>query len=101
MFKSLDSIASVVGNFMYLTISKFKQVLRSQKGLDYNTDVYEPMQCLYIQERWMVSYTVPICYSCWCLRLDWLTLLCSVHLPIELSDLSKPFKFARLKGLKG
>ena len=38
MFKSLDSIASVVGIFMYLTISKFKQVLRSRKGLDYNTD---------------------------------------------------------------
>ena len=33
MFKSLDSIASVVGIFMYLTISKFKQVLRSRKGL--------------------------------------------------------------------
>ena len=32
MFKSLDSIASVVGIFMYLTISKFKQVLRSRKG---------------------------------------------------------------------
>ena len=40
MFKSLDSIASVVGIFMYLTISKFKQVLRSRKGLDYNTDLY-------------------------------------------------------------
>ena len=39
MFKSLDSIASVVGFFMYLTISKFKQVLRSQKCLDYNTGV--------------------------------------------------------------
>ena len=38
MFKSLDSIASVVGIFMYLTISKFKQVLRSRKGLYYNTD---------------------------------------------------------------
>ena len=38
MFKSLDSIASVVGIFMYLTISQFKQVLRSQKSLDYNTD---------------------------------------------------------------
>ena len=37
MFKSLDSIASVVGIFMYPTISKFKQVLRSRKGLDYNT----------------------------------------------------------------
>ena len=37
MFKSLDSIASVVGIFMYLIISKFKQVLRSRKGLDYNT----------------------------------------------------------------
>ena len=37
MFKSLDSIASVVGIFMYLTISQFKQVLRSRKGLDYNT----------------------------------------------------------------
>ena len=37
MFKSLDSVASVVGIFMYLTISKFKQVLRSRKGLDYNT----------------------------------------------------------------
>ena len=33
MFKSLDSIASVVGIFMYLTISKFKQVLRSRKDL--------------------------------------------------------------------
>ena len=33
MFTSLDSIASVVGIFMYLTISKFKQVLRSRKGL--------------------------------------------------------------------
>ena len=38
MFKSLDSIASVVGIFMYLTISTFKQVLRSRKGLDYNTE---------------------------------------------------------------
>ena len=38
MFKSLDSIASVVGIVMYLTISKFKQVLRSRKDLDYNTD---------------------------------------------------------------
>ena len=37
MFKSLDSIASVVGIFMYLTISEFKQVPRSRKGLDYNT----------------------------------------------------------------
>ena len=44
MFKSLDSIASVVGIFMYLTISKFKQVLRSRKGLDYNTAIfYKPM----------------------------------------------------------
>ena len=33
MFKSLGSIASVVGMFMYLTISKLKQVLRSWKGL--------------------------------------------------------------------
>ena len=33
MFKSLESIASVVGIVMYLTISKFKQVLRSRKGL--------------------------------------------------------------------
>ena len=33
MFKSLDLIASVVGIFMYLTISIFKQVLRSRKGL--------------------------------------------------------------------
>ena len=40
MFKSLDSIAAVVGIFMYLTISKFKQVLRSRKGLDYNTGGY-------------------------------------------------------------
>ena len=39
MFKSLDSIASVVGMFMYLTISKLKQVLRSRKGLDYNTGI--------------------------------------------------------------
>ena len=40
MFKSLDSIASVVGMFMYLTISKLKQVLRSRKGLDYNTAIH-------------------------------------------------------------
>ena len=39
MVKSLDSIASVVGIFMYLTISKFKQVLRSRKGVDYNTGI--------------------------------------------------------------
>ena len=37
MFKSLDSIALVVGIFMYLTISQFKQVLGSRKGLDDNT----------------------------------------------------------------
>ena len=37
MFKSLDSAVSVVGICMYMTISKFKQVLRSRKGLDYNT----------------------------------------------------------------
>ena len=36
----IDSIASVVGIFMYLTISKFKQVLRSRKGLDYNTGTF-------------------------------------------------------------
>ena len=34
MFKSLDSVVVI---FMYLTISKFKQALRSRKGLDYNT----------------------------------------------------------------
>ena len=39
MFKSLHSIASVVGIFMCLAISKFKQVLRSRKGLNYNTGV--------------------------------------------------------------
>ena len=33
MVKSVDSIASVVRIFMYLTISKLKQVLRSRKGL--------------------------------------------------------------------
>ena len=44
MFKSLDSIASVVGLFMYLTISKFKQVLRSRKGLDYNTVFRSPVR---------------------------------------------------------
>ena len=37
MFKSLDSIASAVGIFMHLTISNFKQVPRSRKGLVYNT----------------------------------------------------------------
>ena len=50
MFKSLDSIASVVGIFMYLTISKFKQVLRSRKGLDYNTDENKVIQC-YLLEK--------------------------------------------------
>ena len=41
MFKSLDSITSVVGIFMYLTISKFKQVLRSrlQNNTAYNLHV--------------------------------------------------------------
>ena len=43
MFESLDSIASVVGIFMYLTISKFKQVPMSRKGLDYNTASYNTM----------------------------------------------------------
>ena len=56
MFKSLDSIASVVGIFMYLTISKFKQVLRSQKGLDYNTDLRHPVilkgNGLYLEINW-------------------------------------------------
>ena len=44
MFKLLDSTASVVEIFMYLTISKFKQVLRSRKGLDYNTAQYTPWE---------------------------------------------------------
>ena len=30
----------------------------------------------------------------------YLTLLCTVHFAIELSDLSKPFKFARLKSFE-
>ena len=43
MFKSLDSTASVVGIFMYLTISKFTEVSeRSQKGVDYNTEMNIP-----------------------------------------------------------
>ena len=47
MFKSLDSIASVhvVGIFMYLTISKFKQVMKSRKGLDYNTGYLQEWMC--------------------------------------------------------
>ena len=43
MFKSLDyslGTVHVVGIFIYLTISKFKQVLRSRKGLDYNTGLF-------------------------------------------------------------
>ena len=32
------TLASADGIFMYMTISKFKQVLRSRKSLDYNTD---------------------------------------------------------------
>ena len=58
MFKLLDSIASVVGIFMYLTISKFKQVLRSRKGLDYNTGA----QCTGLgksHKRDMVPVTFP------------------------------------------
>ena len=35
----IDSIASAVRIFMYQTISKFKQVLRSRKGLDYKTEM--------------------------------------------------------------
>ena len=40
MFKSLDSIASVVGFLCTWQFKQIKQVLRSQKGLDYNTDLY-------------------------------------------------------------
>ena len=47
MFKSLDFIASVVGIFMYLTISKIKQVLRSWKGLVYNTGSESPTKVYY------------------------------------------------------
>ena len=50
MFKSLDSIASVVGICMHLTISKFKQLLRSRKGLDYNTGLEQQThlkKCVY------------------------------------------------------
>ena len=60
MFKSLDSIASVVGIFMYLTISKFKQVLRSRKGLDYNTGSHRHSHILmeepFTQEKWPCPY---------------------------------------------
>ena len=45
MFKSLDSIVSVVEIFMYQTISQFKQVLRSRKGLDYNTGRQKLVRC--------------------------------------------------------
>ena len=54
MFKSSDSIASVVGIFMYLTISKFKQVLRSRKGLDYNT-----AGCHVVSPRMLSTRTIP------------------------------------------
>ena len=58
MFKSLDSIASVVGIFMDLTILKFKQVLRSRKGLDYNTGgTY--MYCTTIDD--IEEYLHPVC----------------------------------------
>ena len=68
MFKSLDSIASVVGIFMYLTISKCKQLLRSRKGLDYNTDQY-----IYI---WLVSFVgrAQIRYFSFC-RLNLISIL--------------------------
>ena len=46
MFKSLNYIASVVGIFMYLTIKTFKQVLRSWKGLNYNTGHHSQNKCL-------------------------------------------------------
>ena len=46
VFESLVSIASVVGIFMYLTILIFKQVLRSRKGLDYNTVLYPKRNCM-------------------------------------------------------
>ena len=63
MFKSLDSIASVVGIFMYLTISKFKQVLRSRKGLGkvstttLNFDYYCSYQYVIIIVRMEIKQT--------------------------------------------
>ena len=56
MFKSLDSTASVVGIFMYLTISKFKQVLRSRKGLNFNTVVHH-MKVDYLNLQKISSFT--------------------------------------------
>ena len=58
MFKSLDSIASEVGIFMYLTISKFKQVLRSWKGLVYNTGY------IYIYIYIYFGFNVIFCRKC-------------------------------------
>ena len=52
MFKSLESIALVVGIFMYLTISQFKQVLRSRKGLDYNTGMHRKYNVMNHKGKW-------------------------------------------------
>ena len=47
MFKSLDSIASVVGICMYLTISKCKQVLKSRKDGDSHSSSIQTILFLY------------------------------------------------------
>ena len=58
MLKSLDSTASVVGICMYLTISKFKQVLRSRKGLDDNTAIVTSVY-MYMYNVCTIYYMYP------------------------------------------
>ena len=80
MFKSLDSIASVVRIFMYLTISKFKQVLRSRKGLDYNTAYHLGLGCVV---DWQHQNT----YAC---LSPTIPLLHTLFLNVALSSLTAP-----------
>ena len=56
MFKLLDSIASIVGIFMYLT---FKQVLRSRKGLGkvLTTTLCMEQACVFIRSSLCLRIT--------------------------------------------
>ena len=55
MFKSLDYIAPVVGICMYLTISNIQQVLRSRKGLDYNTAHAQALWLFFATSDWVIT----------------------------------------------
>ena len=66
MFKSLESIALAVGIFMYLTISKFKQVLRSRKGYGkVSTTTLKCMQiyCIHFNMKLSLKIEIMLIYT--------------------------------------